>query len=103
MPLDRAHRHHRVTINNITEAKNIIICGDFNAALHHIKEDEEDIIGNHIFGKGIEFLRTKEDRQEPEFVDNRAKLVSLARSTNIIIANTFSKNTVINTKSLTKP
>ena len=77
------------TINNITEAKNIIICGDFNAALHHIKEDEEDIIGNHIFGKGIEFLRTKEDRQEPEFVDNRAKLVSLARSTNTIIANTF--------------
>ena len=41
------------TINNIPEAKNIIVCGDFNAALHHIKEDEDDIIGQHIFGKGI--------------------------------------------------
>ena len=59
------------TINNISEAKNIIVCGDFNAALHHIKEGEEDIIGQHIFGKGLEFLRTKEECQEPELVDNR--------------------------------
>ena len=77
------------TINNISEAKNIVVCGDFNAALHHNKEGEEDIIGQHISGKGLEFLRTKEERQEPEFVDNREKLMSLARSTNTVIANTF--------------
>ena len=41
------------TISSIPEAKNIIVCGDFNAALHHIKEDEDDIIGQRIFGKGI--------------------------------------------------
>ena len=44
------------TINNISEARNIAVCGDFNVALHHIKEGEEYIIGQHIFGKGPEFL-----------------------------------------------
>ena len=34
-------------------------------------------------------MRAKEERQEPDFVDNREKLVSLARAANLIIANTF--------------
>ena len=76
------------TIANISEAKNIIVCGGFNAALHHIKEGE-DINGQHIFGKGLEFFRTGEENQEPELVDNREKLISLARSTNTVIASTF--------------
>ena len=37
------------TINNISEAKNIIVCGDFNAALRQMKEGEKDIIGQRIF------------------------------------------------------
>ena len=44
------------TINIISEAKNIIACGDFNVALRHIREGVEDIIGQRIFGKGLEFL-----------------------------------------------
>ena len=50
------------TINKTTEAKNLIVCGDFNAALHHRKEGEEDVIGQHVFRKGGLFLATKEDR-----------------------------------------
>ena len=46
------------TISKITETKNIV-CGDFNAALHHRKEGEEDVVGQHVFEKGRQFLETK--------------------------------------------
>ena len=77
------------TVNNITEAKNIIICGDFNAAIHFRKQDEDDIIGPHVYGKGREFLEAKEARTPNDFTDNREHLVAFTRETNSIIANTF--------------
>ena len=76
------------TINKTTEAKNII-CGDFNAALHHRKEGEEDVVGQHVFGKGRQFPETKEDRTPDNFVDNREHLITITRATNTVIANTF--------------
>ena len=77
------------TISKITEAKNITICGDFNAALHHRKEGEEDVVGQRVFGKGIQFLETKEDRTPDNFIDNREHLTTITRATNTVIANTF--------------
>ena len=40
--------------------QNIVILGDFNAALHARKEGEEECLGPHIRGKGLAFLREKE-------------------------------------------
>ena len=42
-------------ISKTTEAINIIICGDFNAALHHRKEGEEDVVGQHVVIKVYNF------------------------------------------------
>ena len=59
------------TISKITEANNFIVCGDFNAALHHRNEGEEDVIGQHVLGQGRLFLATREDRMPDNFIDNR--------------------------------
>ena len=90
------------TISKITEASNIIVCGDFNAALHHRKEGEEDVVSQHVFGKGRQFLETKEDRTPDNFIDNREHLIAITRATNTVIANTFFQKT-LRTKSPTKP
>ena len=79
------------TINKTTEAKNLIVCGDFNAALHHGKEGEEDVIGQHVFAKGGLFLATKEDRMPYSFIDNREHLITITGATNTVIANTFTQ------------
>ena len=77
------------TINKVTEAKNLIVCGDFNAAVHHRKADEEDIIGQRVFEKGRLFRATKEDRMPDNFVDHRGHSITLARATSTVVANTF--------------
>ena len=77
------------TINKVTEAKSLVICGDCYAAIHHRKDGEDDIIGQHVFGKGKHFLATKEERTPHDFTDNREHLVTLARTTSTAIANTF--------------
>ena len=77
------------TINKITEAKSIIICGDFNASLHHRKEGEEDVVGQRVFGKGRQFLETNEDRMPDNFIDNREHLITITGATNTVMANTF--------------
>ena len=41
-------------------AENLILLGDYNTSLHARKEGEEDYIGEHIFGRGPEFLALKE-------------------------------------------
>ena len=83
--------------------QNIIVCGDFNAALHHRKEGGEDVVGQHVFGKGRQFLETKEDRTPDNSVDNREHLIAVTRATNTVIANTFLFfRKVLKTKLLTK-
>ena len=77
------------TINKVTEARNLIVCGDFIAAIHHRKGDEDDLIGQHVLGKGRQFLATKAERTPQNFTDNREHLVTLARITNTVIANTY--------------
>ena len=72
-----------------TEAKNIIVCGEFNAAIHYRKDGEEEIIGQRVFGKGKQFLTVKGSRIPENFVDNREHLVTLARTTSTVVANTF--------------
>ena len=47
-------------IRNISHNKNIVVLGDFNAAIHARKEGEEECLGPQIWGKGIAFLREKE-------------------------------------------
>ena len=74
------------TICKITETRNIIVFGGFNAALHHRKEDEEDVVGQHVFGKGRQFLATKEDRMPDCFIDNREHLITITRATNTVIS-----------------
>ena len=48
------------TIAQTPIAKNMIPLGDFITSLHAGKEGEEDYIGEHIFGRGMEFLTPKE-------------------------------------------
>ena len=67
MPHDASAETKRLTaweemssrIRNITH-NNIVILGDFNAALHARKEGEEECLGPHIWGKGLTCLREKQ-------------------------------------------
>ena len=61
-------KSYKILLVKSQKQKNITICGDFNAALHHRKEGEEDVVGQHIFGKGIQSLETKEDRTPDSFL-----------------------------------
>ena len=46
-------------IRDITHNKNVVVLGDFNAALHARKEGEEECLGPQVWGKGIASLREK--------------------------------------------
>ncbi len=37
-------------VKDIKEAETLVIAGDFNARLHGRREDEQDCLGNFIFG-----------------------------------------------------
>ena len=73
----------------IPEAKNLIIVGDFNSALHTRKQGEEDVLGPNIYGKGAEHLQRIEDRMADETRNNRMYLLDYLRTTGAIHANTF--------------
>ena len=74
---------------DIPEAKNLIIVGDFNPALHTRKQGEEDVLGPNIYGKGAEHLQRIEDRMADETRNNRMYLLDYLRTTGAIHANTF--------------
>ena len=40
-------------VAEITHNKNVIILGDFNAAIHARKPGEDEYIGPHVWGKGM--------------------------------------------------
>ena len=46
-------------IESIPKAYVLIINGDFNARLHVRTEEEEDIMGKHVFGKSREYIIDK--------------------------------------------
>ena len=68
MPRDASAEINRVAtwedmsnkIRGISHNKNVVVLGDFNAAVHARKEGEEERLGLHVWGKGIAFLREKE-------------------------------------------
>jgi hypothetical protein len=64
------------------------VCGDFNASLHARKEDEEQYIGPHVFGKGPAFLANKE-RAAGNRVTNRTALTNLLRELDMKCMNTY--------------
>ena len=76
-------------ITETPEAINTIIMGDLNANLHARKEDEEEHIGPHIFGKGMEFLRNKEHNTPANITTNREYLVNHLRATDVKVAITY--------------
>ena len=76
-------------ITETPEAINTIIMGDLNTNLHAKKEDEEEHIGPHVFGKGTEFLRNKEHHTPANKTTNREYLVNHLRATDMKIANTY--------------
>ena len=47
-------------IGDISHNKNVVVLGDFNAAIRARKAGEEECLGPHIWGKGLGFLREKE-------------------------------------------
>ena len=73
-------------ITETPEAIRTIIMGDLNTNLHAKKEDEEEHIGPHIFGKGIDFLRNKEHNTPANKTTNREYLVNHLRATDMKIA-----------------
>ena len=74
---------------DIPEAKNLIIVGDFNPALHTRKQGEEDVLGPNIYGKGAEHLQRIEDRMADETRNKRMYLPDYLRTTGAIHANTY--------------
>ena len=41
----------------ITDNKNVVVLGDFNAAMHARREGEHEVLGPRVCGKGIRLLR----------------------------------------------
>ena len=73
----------------IPDAKNLIIVGDFNSALHTRKQGEEDVLGPNIYGKGAEHLRIIENRLTEENRNNIMYLLDYLRTTGSIHTNTY--------------
>ena len=73
----------------IPEARNLIIVGDFNSALHTRKQGEENVLGPNIYGKGAEHLQRIEDRMADENRNNKMYLLDYLRTTVSIHANTY--------------
>ena len=47
-------------INEIPDNRNVVVGGDFNAAMHAKRPGEEECLGPHIWGKGLRFPRERE-------------------------------------------
>ena len=81
-------------IGDISHNKNVVVLGDFNAAIRARKAGEEECLGPHIWGKGLGFLREKEGLL-PENM-NRSLLIDLLKGHDMRCMNDFSpKNLVI--------
>ena len=76
-------------IIEIPEAKNVIIMGDINTNIHARKEGEEDHVGGQVFGKGMDFLRAKEQMTPDWKTTNREHLMTLLRTTDMKVMNTY--------------
>ena len=67
MPHDASNEINRLAaweemanrIGEIPDNNNVIVLGDFNAAIHARKPGEEECLGPHVRGKGSRFLREK--------------------------------------------
>ena len=78
-------------IRDITHNKNVVVLGDFSAALHARKEGEEECLGPQVWGKGLAFLREKEGLL-PEHM-NRNILIELFREHEMRCMNTYFEKT----------
>eukprot|EP00972_Heterocapsa_arctica_P082345 12134191-Heterocapsa_arctica.AAC.1 len=96
VPHDGVHEDSRLKVwenlsdrvNQISASNSLIVLGDFNAQMHAQKQGEEQYIGPHMFGRGAEFLRTKEILQADKVL-NRSSLVDLLLEHELRIMNTF--------------
>ena len=69
MPHDASNEINRLAaweelanrIGEISHNKNVVVLGDFSAAMHARKPGGEECLGPHIWGKGIRFLREKKE------------------------------------------
>ena len=74
-------------ICEISDNKNVVVLGDFNAAIHARKPGEEECLGPHIWGKGFRFFREQEGLP-PENM-NRSLLIDLLKGYDMRCVNTF--------------
>ena len=95
MPHDASNERNRLAaweevsnrIGEITKNNNVVILGNFNAAIHARRTGEEECLGPHIWGKGIRFLRNKEGLL-PESM-NRSLLIDLLKTYDMRCMNAF--------------
>ena len=95
MPHDASNEINRLAaweemanrIGEISHNKNIVVLGDFNAAMHARKPGEEECLGPHIRDKGLRFLREKEGLL-PENM-NRSVPVDFLKGYDMRCMNTF--------------
>ena len=63
----------------------LYIGGDMNARLHHRFQSEENILGQHIFGRGLGYLRTVSDAT----LENRSLFLQFCSNNQMKVMNTF--------------
>ena len=74
-------------IGEISNNKNVLVFGDYNAAIHARKEGEEEFLGPHVWGQGLRFLLNKERRLPGGM--NRDHLIGLLRAHDMKCMNSF--------------
>ena len=82
--------HMTDRLREISHNKNVVVLGDFNAAMHAREPGEEECLGPHIWGKGLRFVREKEGLL-PENM-NRSLLIDLLKGYDMRCMSTFSQN-----------
>ena len=69
-----------------TRYKELVALGDFNARLHARREDEENVIGSFVFGRGKNYLE-KVSRDNDSL--NRELLATVVVDNELRVINTF--------------
>ena len=75
------------TLSNIASKTRevLYIGGDMNARLHHRFQAEEHVLGPHIFGRGLSYLRNISDAT----LENRSLFLQFCEKSDLRVMNTF--------------
>jgi len=84
---ERYYETMKQQVQKIPEAEFMIIMGDCNARIQHRKQEEFEMIGPNIFGRGEQYLETINENT----AINREMFINMLATNDLTVMNTFLK------------